>query len=172
MREESINLNPCRPDLKIRQRAEACAVCLTDQGHSPGVEIKVQGDFSTIFKLYWQEVTDQMLRCWNDREYTTEQATYGIAFLIIQELTDYRIIQRSRKGTGFDYWLGKKSESTELPFKKAVRLEVSGIRQGDDSRVRSRVKLKAEQVGSSDKALPAYIVVVEFSKPLAFIVRK
>ncbi|GAB4185780.1 MAG: hypothetical protein Fur006_24580 [Coleofasciculaceae cyanobacterium] len=152
--------------------AEACAVCLTDQGHAPGVELKVNGDFTAVFKLYWQEVTDQMLRCWNDSEYTTEQAAYGIAFLVIQELTDYTIIQRSRKGTGFDYWLGKKSETNELPFQNAVRLEVSGIRKGDDSRVKARVKLKVEQVGPSDEALPAYIVVVEFSKPLAFIVNK
>ncbi len=152
--------------------AEACAVCLADQGHAPGVELKVNGDFTAVFKLYWQEVTDQMLRCWNDSEYTTEQAAYGIAFLVIQELTDYTIIQRSRKGTGFDYWLGKKTEANELPFQNAVRLEVSGIRKGDDSRVKARVKLKVEQVGPSDQALPAYIVVVEFSKPLAFIVKK
>lgn len=152
--------------------AEACAVCLTDQGHAPGVEFKVKGDFTAVFKLYWQEVTDQMLRCWNDSEYTTEQAAYGIAFLVIQELTEYTIIQRSRKGTGFDYWLGKKGESNELPFQNAVRLEVSGIRKGDDSRVKARVKLKVEQVGLSDQALPAYIVVIEFSKPLAFIVNK
>jgi hypothetical protein len=152
--------------------AEACAVCLTDQGHTPGVELKVNGDFTTVFKLYWQEVTDQMLRCWNDSEYTTEQAAYGIAFLVIQELTDYTIIQRSRKGTGFDYWLGKKGETNELPFQNAVRLEVSGIRKGDDSRVKARVKLKVEQVSPTDDTLPAYIVVVEFSNPLAFIVKK
>ncbi|HBE20697.1 MAG TPA: hypothetical protein DEG17_02235 [Cyanobacteria bacterium UBA11149] len=152
--------------------AEACAVCLNDQGHTPGVEITVKGDFTAVFKLYWQEVTDQMLRCWNDSEYTTEQAAYGIAFLVIQELTDYTIIQRSRQGTGFDYWLGKKTETNELLFQNALRLEVSGIRKGDDSRVKTRVKLKVEQVCSRDKALPAYIAIIEFSKPLAFIVKK
>ncbi|MBW4498430.1 MAG: hypothetical protein KME57_02275 [Scytonema hyalinum WJT4-NPBG1] len=152
--------------------AEACAVCLTDQGHTQGVELKVKGEFTAVFKLYWQEVTDQMLRCWNDIEYTTEQAAYGIAFLVIQELTDYTVIERSRRGTGFDYWLGKKGETNELPFQNAVRLEVSGIRKGDDSRVKARVKLKVEQVSPTDDTLPAYIVVVEFSNPLAFIVKK
>ena len=112
-----------------------------------------------------------MLRCWNDIEYTTEQAAYGIAFLVIQELTDYTVIERSRRGTGFDYWLGKKGETNELPFQNAVRLEVSGIRKGDDSRVKARVKLKVEQVSPTDD-IPAYIVVVEFSNPLAFIVKK
>lgn len=44
------------------------------------------------FKLYWQPVTEQMLRCWNDEEFTTEQAAYGIAFLIIRQLTDLTVI--------------------------------------------------------------------------------
>jgi hypothetical protein len=152
--------------------AEACAICFTNQGHTQGVEITVKGSFTEVFKLYWQEVTDQMLRCWNDSEYTTEQAAYGIAFLVIQELTDYTVIERSRRGTGFDYWLGKKSDNYELPFQNAVRLEVSGIRKGDESRIKSRVQQKLQQVSPSDGILPAYIVVVEFSNPLAFIVEK
>lgn len=42
---------------------EACAVCLEEQGHTSGVEIKVDGDFTAKFKLRWQAVTEQMLRC-------------------------------------------------------------------------------------------------------------
>jgi hypothetical protein len=152
--------------------AEACAVCLNYQDYDQGVELKIKGEFTTVFKLYWQKVNDQMLRCWNDSEYTTEQAAYGIAFLVIQELTDYTVIERSRRGTGFDYWLGKKGENDELPFQKTVRLEVSGIRKGDNSRVKARVKQKLEQVSPTDGTLPAYIVVVEFSNPLAFIAKK
>ena len=152
--------------------AEACAICLNNQGYIQGIELTVKGEFTAVFKLYWQEVTDQMLRCWNDSEYTTEQAAYGIAFLIIQELTDYTVIERSRRGTGFDYWLGKKGDNNELPFQNAVRLEVSGIRKGDDSRIKARIKQKLEQVSPTDGTLPAYIVVVEFSNPLAFIVKK
>jgi hypothetical protein len=53
-----------------------------------------------------------------------------------------------------------------------VRLEVSGIRKGDDSRIKARIKQKLEQVSPTDGKLPAYIVVVEFSNPLAFIVKK
>ena len=103
---------------------------------------------------------------------TLAEAAYGIAFLIIQELTDYTVIERSRRGTGFDYWLGKKTNNNDLPFQNAVRLEVSGIRKGDDSRIKARIKQKLEQVRPTDGKLPAYIVVVEFSNPLAFIVKK
>ncbi|WP_026735294.1 hypothetical protein [Fischerella sp. PCC 9605] len=152
--------------------AEACAVCLEDQNHSQGVELTISGDFTTKFKLYWQPVTEQMLRCWNDEEFTTEQAAYSIAFLIIRQLTDLTVIERSRKGTGFDYWLGSENENSELPFQNKVRLEVSGIRKGDDSRIRARVKQKIEQTNPSDGKFPAYIIVVEFSKPLSMIVKK
>ena len=91
--------------------------------------ITVNGDFDAKFELSWQPVTEQMLRCWNDEEFTTEQAAYGIAFLIVRELTDLTVIERSRKGTGFDYWLGTTTDVDEgQPFKNKVRLEVSGIR--------------------------------------------
>jgi hypothetical protein len=48
-------------------------------------------------------------------------------------------IERSRKGTGFEYWLGTSETDEELPFKNKVRLEVSGIRSGDSSRVKARL---------------------------------
>ncbi|WP_341731529.1 hypothetical protein [Microcoleus sp. EPA2] len=92
--------------------AEAGAICLTDEAHQPGVTLKVEGEFSTTFKLDWQPVTEQTRRCWNDEEYTTEQAAYGIAFLLILQLTNLTVIERSRKGTGFDYWLGSQNSAT------------------------------------------------------------
>lgn len=69
--------------------AEAGAICLTDEAHQPGVTLKVEGEFSATFKLDWQPVTEQTRRCWNDEEYTTEQAAYGIAFLLILQLSCY-----------------------------------------------------------------------------------
>lgn len=152
--------------------AEAGAICLTDEAHSPGVELTVEGEFSTTFQLDWQPVTEQMRRCWNDEEYTTEQAAYGIAFLLIQALSDFTVIERSRKGTGFDYWLGSAQSST-LPFQRMARLEVSGIRKGNRSQINVRVKQKTEQTRASDaERLPAYIIVVEFSQPIAVVSAK
>lgn len=149
--------------------AEACTVCLNDQNHQPGVELQVTGKLTTTLELYWQNVTPQMQRCWNDQEYTTEQAAYGIALLLLTKLTDFTVVERSRKGTGFDYWLGKPTDSLEMPFQKSVRLEISGIRQGSPSQIRTRVKLKKVQVAPTDKIAPAFIVVLEFSQPLAHI---
>jgi hypothetical protein len=126
--------------------------------HEPGATLKVEGEFSTTFKLDWQPVTEQARRCWNDEEYTTEQAAYGIAFLLILQLTKFTVIEHSRKGTGFDYWLGIQDAFNTLPFQRMARLEVSGIRKGNRAQINSRVKQKTEQTRVSDvQGLPAYI---------------
>ncbi len=153
--------------------AEAGAICLTDEAHKPGLALEVEGEFSTTFKLDWQPVTEQTRRCWNDEEYTTEQAAYGVAFLLILQLTSLTVIERSRKGTGFDYWLGIQDSTATLPFQRMARLEVSGIRRGNRSQTNARVKQKTEQTRASDaQGLPAYIIVVEFSRPISIISAK
>ncbi|MBE9183850.1 hypothetical protein IQ270_03695 [Microcoleus sp. LEGE 07076] len=153
--------------------AEAGAICLTDEDHQRGVTLEVEGEFSTTFILDWQPVTEQARRCWNDQEYATEQAAYAVAFLLILQLTNLTVIERSRKGTGFDYWLGIQDSTATLPFQRMARLEVSGIRQGNRSQINARVKQKIEQTRASDaQGLPAYIIVVEFSHPISVISAK
>ncbi|WP_225913810.1 hypothetical protein [Leptolyngbya ohadii] len=120
--------------------------------------------------MNWQPVTEQAKRCWNDEEYTTEQAAYAIAFLLILQLTNLTVIERSRKGTGFDYWLGSQDSTATLPFQRMARLEGSEIRRGDRSQINARVKQKLEQTGASDaEGLPAYIIVIEFSRPISVV---
>lgn len=149
--------------------AQAGAICLEDQGHSNGVNLKINGEFNSIFELDWPAVTDQMRRTWKDEEVATEHAAYGIAFLLIIDLTGLTIIERSRKGTGFDYWIG--TDNGDL-FQNKARLEVSGIRRGDDSSIKARVKKKIMQTETSDGFNSAYIVVVEFSRPISQIVKR
>ncbi len=152
--------------------AEAGAVCFEDQNHPNGVELKVDGTFQAKYQTFWEPVTDQMIRCYNDEERATELGAYGVALLLVLDLTGNTVIQTSRRGTGFDFWLGKAEGGEELPFQNKERLEVSGIRSGDNSRIRARVNDKLKQVQTSDAtALPALIVVVEFSAPLSQMVR-
>jgi hypothetical protein len=54
-----------------------------------------------------------------------------------------------------------------------ARLEVSGIRKGNRAQINARVKQKTEQTRASDvQGLPAYIIVVEFSRPISVISAK
>jgi len=143
--------------------AESCAVCLDDQKHSSGVALGAAGKFNSKFTLEWPAVTDQMKRSHNDQEVATENGAYAIAFLIILELTNYTVIEKSRKGTGFDYRLGL---TTSNLFQDTARLEVSGIRNGPN-KVNQRVKQKQTQIKSQQTTDPCFVVVVEFSKPIA-----
>jgi len=152
-----------------RSLAEAGAVCLDEVGHQSGVELQVKGLHKTKYKLLWPAVTTQMKNCYNDLQDSTENGAYGIAFLLLKQLTDYTVIQRSRKGPGFDYWLGK--EGSPL-FQDKARLEVSGILKGTAPKIANRVKQKLTQVTPSDGTYPAYVVVVEFGNPLSQVAIK
>ena len=164
---------PTFSEIECSYYAEAGAFCFEDQNHKQGVELKVNENFTAKFKVYWPDVTEEMHQYWTDPEYTTEHGACAVAFLLIPNLTDYTIKERSRKGTGFDYWLGKEEDETELPFQNKARLEVSGIRKGNAKLINTRVNKKLNQVKLSDSLLlPAFIVVVEFGTPLSYVVKK
>jgi hypothetical protein len=149
--------------------AEAASVCMNNQSHQQGVEIKVIGDVEATIQLAWEEVTQQIRDSWNDLQEATEYGATCIAILLVQTLTDMRVTRRSPKETGFDYWLGDQGD--DFPFQDKARLEISGILKGTASQINQRVKEKVEQTKRTDNTtLPAYIVVVEFSTPICKVV--
>lgn len=134
--------------------------------------MKIDGDFSSEYSVIWESPTSRAKCCYGDEEEATEYGASGVAILLLDMETGLVVIERARKGTRFDYWLGTR-EFRGPYFQRKARLEVSGIRQGNDSEFRSRVRQKEEQIsGSPDKALPAYIVVVEFGAPRARVMKK
>ena len=152
--------------------AEAEGVCLESQGHSQNVNLVVRSYINGHYPLRWPPITEQALRAWGDTEYATEHGAAGIAVLLADLEFSYTVIEASRRGTGFDYWLGNESEDT---FQRKARLEVSGIRQGGDSVIRARVQKKLQQTKLSDPAfpdMPAYVIVVEFGNPLAEVPKR
>ena len=146
--------------------AEAAAVCLDDCGHHTPVQLIVDGDGSRSYDLEWLPADDQARRSWADEEFATEQGAYAIAILVVRDIRGLTVLERSRKGTGFDYWMG---EAGSMPFTAKTRLEVSGIRQGGN-RISARVKQKIRQLSVSSGQLPGIVVVVEFGTPLARMV--
>ena len=151
--------------------AEAIVVCLDSQNHKSNAVLTVKGSFHGKYTLDFEPATDRMRRGHNDAEVATENGAYGISILLIDFNTDLTVIERSRKGTGFDYWLGLKTSPAPY-FQQKARLEVSGIRHGTDGAVDSRVKTKLEQTRRSDGSLPAYVAVIEFGSPKAKVVEK
>jgi hypothetical protein len=123
---------------------------------------------SVRFSLLWDPPSEQAKRCWADLEEATEYGAYGIAIVLVHELTQLTVVERSRKKTGFDYWLGDRDDPAPL-FQDKTRLEVSGILRGENTVVLAREKLKIAQVkryeSTETRRLPAIVIVVEFGTP-------
>lgn len=141
---------------------EAARFCLDYNNHLDGKMLEVDGHYQGRFELRWIALARDYWNSFSDHQAAVEHAAYGIAFLLMLALTEHRVIQRSAKGTGFDFWLGKRG----VPgFQSHARLEVSGILLRP-SRVGSRGAEKQVQSRRSDSTgLPAYVVIVEFSCP-------
>lgn len=87
-------------------------------------------------------------------------------------MTGKSVIERAKKGNGFDYWIGDTGED-DLIFSGKARLEVSGIPSGGDADIASRFKLKRIQIRAGDHlGIPAYIAVIEFGQPKAHLEMK
>lgn len=85
----------------------------------------------------------------------TQYGAYALALLLMRALTGYTVIERARKGTGFDWWLG----NDDNLFQRKARLEVSGILHGTKRRLNARVRARLRQTRQSDELeIPAYVV--------------
>ena len=170
--------------------AEAGAVCLATNHHLPGVPLVVRGRADRRYRLVWPLPPAQAVLGWNDPAEAVEEGAAGIAVLLANRETGFLVIARSWKGTGFDYLLGDADILNVSDAERAVtadwakvladeslvargRLEVSGILNGSDSQVRARAREKLDQISRSDHwAIPAFVIVVEFGRPLAEVWEK
>ena len=133
--------------------------------------MKIEGSSLDGLSVIWESTTtEETKNSWYDIQDLTEYGAVGIAILIVLRLTPFKILRRAVKGEGVDYWLADKNET--IPFQNTARLEVSGIFNGDISLIEKRVKQKLKQTEPTDGAIPAYIVVVEFSMPLSHVIKK
>jgi hypothetical protein len=81
----------------------------------------------------------------------------------------FHVVLRARKGPGHDYWLGKDEDPTNL-FE--ARLDLWHPRRQPKEQSRNKSAEEVKQTNPSDHTLPAYIAVVEFSKPQVQVVKK
>jgi hypothetical protein len=153
--------------------ADACMVCLHSHSHEHLVQLAIVGTTEYVCSIHWEPelVTERMCHFWKDMDRAAEWGAEGIAILLVLAVTDYTVIDRSVKGTGFDYWLGHKGSQDMFTY--AGRLEVSGMRKGTDGELNRRTQRKVEQTKQSDAlSLPAFAIVVEFSRPKAKMIRR
>ena len=148
--------------------SEAASVCLDNQGHKQYTQLEVIGEFTNKYELKWNAVTTKIRNTRADLIETTEHGAICVAALLTFELTDYKIVRQSVRGTGFDYWLGNKDDV--YPFQNVARLEISGILKGTKTQVKKRINDKFKRFNKYKSMIyPTYVCVTEFSHPLAEI---
>lgn len=153
------------------QLYEAFEVCMHLSGHQEKVNLKMDGITHDDVCIIWEDTfNDQKARTYADIQYTTEHGAVCLSVMLTSALTPFTVIERSRKGTGIDYWLGDKDS---FLFQKKARLEVSGIFKGDEAMMKYRHNAKVMQSNKSKEMnIPAYISVIEFSQPKALFTKE
>lgn len=174
--EEMPGLSKKRADCLI----EACMCTLMNNDHKSGVELKIDSSNTKTATLQWDgALNGQLTRTWADNDEAVDEAATAISILLAFHLKNHVVVSRSKKGTGFDYWLQEKNTFEEpsnddgyndLIFNATLRLEVSGLFKQPQKEINRRVKNKLEQTKQSDKSfIPALVSVVEFSQPVAVL---
>ena len=148
---------------------EAAAYCLSENGHRVPTSAALPGCNPPRAVFEWVAPSAQADATYRDRDVAAEHGAYALAIALLHRLHGYRVIERSAKGTGFDFWLGRLSGG--LPFNDRTRLEVSGIFSGK-SRVASRLKRKLAQMTPSDSSARGLAVVAEFGGPMVAVATK
>lgn len=146
---------------------ENCIVQLHRSGHSSPVVLNVDGLQLCKYAMVWEDSYNDVLeRTYADEQSNVERSAVCISIFLALKQTPYTIIERSRRGTGFDYMLGF---SDDPFFQPKARLEISGIaKETSTNRVDFRFQAKEAQTKRSESmGLPAYVSIVEFSTPKA-----
>lgn len=151
---------------------EGCIWCMTECEHLSGVHVKVSIDTQTkILTINWKCTDDELekIRVSHHHDAAVEYGAEAVSMVAIYEFTPYRAIGRSVKTTGIDYRLSTNKNPAILFTNEDARLEISGIlRETSNNGIQKRLRQKARQsMQSDDTKLPVYVVVVEFSVPMA-----
>lgn len=153
---------PGLSEAKGASLAEAASVCLEAQVHRSPVTFSVHGDHEGTLQLAWRKPTEQMRQTYNDPAEATEDGACAIGLMIAESLYGLRVVSRSRKRSGFDYWVGPTQGNL---YQNGVRLEVTGILCGDDAQVKARMQEKLARLDRYHSHLNALVIVVEFGTP-------
>lgn len=155
--------------------AECASACLENNGHGLEAQLTVDGDYSEVFVLIRQGLSRSAVNFNKDDQRSAEYGAYGISALLAPALIKMTIIEASKKGTGFDFWLGPIDpiNNDNSYFQNKARLEVSGIMTGNKSKLKQRVKTKLKQISPTDNTpYPGFVSVVEFSGFTMFLLKK
>ncbi len=147
---------------------EAASVCF-DRHHESPIDIKIDDQGSeNIRTAEFTKPDDRILNAWANEIDTTEFGAYGVCLAVLEAEKQLVAVKRAETLTGADYYVAP--VNTEFgDLEDAYRFEVSGINEGGNSVIRSRLKAKVEQTKAGASNLPAIASVVGFKEKTVLI---
>lgn len=142
---------------------EAAEVCLA-RHHSPPTGLSIDRGKQINVIAEWQAPDDRTKHAWANEIDTTEAGAYCVALAALELTDDLVAMRRAETHTGADYYVAAKGTSP-ADLEEAFRLEVSGMNEGSEASVKTRLRQKLEQTARGRSSLPAIAAVVAFSPP-------
>ena len=140
---------------------------MSNVGHQSGVNLtfELMPNKHKATLTWDEEITDGLRNSHADEIRAVEESACAIAFLLIENFTPETVHMQARRRTHVDYYLSAKGKEGDSVYSISSKLEVSGIINGNRSKISQRLSSKEKRLILDD--FPVYVIVVEHSKPLA-----
>lgn len=153
----------------------AAVMCLQHNEHQSGVPCELRNfekKLADTAIVWTKPYSDRIRRTFGETGYAAEFAGEGIACLTIRAYTEFKVVERSVRNDGVDFWLADKLDV--YPFQRAARMESKGITQArSESDIRDAINQGIKQSKKSDRSLlPAYIIATDFGRPVICMVQR
>lgn len=175
MLDEAHKYHECLTETFAAALVETCIWAFKHHGHAKGVGLRVEykGESRALPVRWERDPGPNADKCYTDHDQVADDAACILALESIRLLTGKTGVERSAKGTRFDYYLST-SEDDTLIFNDASFLEVSGIfgeKKGNTVQSRRNRKInRLEKPGGPGLSEQTYICIVELSTPWADVV--
>jgi hypothetical protein len=147
---------------------EAASVCLSRHHTSPAKIRLSDNGKELVVELAWEAPDQRTLDAWANATDATEGGAYGCVIAAVEVLRSRYAVRRAETGTGADYYVGPMG-SGQSDLEDCLRLEVSGVGNGEDREVSKRLLEKIRQAQQGDSSLPAIAGVIGFSAKLLMV---
>jgi hypothetical protein len=141
---------------------EAASVCL-DRHHSSPIQVAVlDNGKSEVAELAWVAPDRRISGAWANDIDTTEAGAYACVIAAVELMRNLFAVRRCETGTGADYYIGPQG-SGQSDLEECLRLEISGLSEGNLNDVSRRLLQKVIQAQDAESNLPALAGVIGFS---------
>lgn len=147
---------------------EAARVCLSRHHVSPAQIALIDNDQKTYGELVWESPDGRILAACANEIDATEDGAYCCVIAAVELLRSLFAVRRAETTTGADYYVGPRGAG-EQDLENCIRLEVSGVSNGDPSAVKRRLLEKVGQAQQGQSSLPALAGVIGFRAMLVLL---